>query len=187
MISYLKGKVIFIDHDQVELLVSGLGYEVFLPANDLTRLILDQEVEFFVHHHIAEDKNQLFGFMHRRDKEVFKLLISVSGVGPKTALSIFAVGGGDKITVAVQNAEVNFFQAVKGLGLKTAQRIIVDLKNKMGGLKDLDFQAQDEVVQILRGLGFRSEEIRPVLARLPVELKTEEEKLKFALKNLSQK
>jgi Holliday junction DNA helicase RuvA len=187
MISYLQGKVIFLGANKVDLLVNNIGYEVFLPANNLAHLTLNQELELFIHQYLAEDKNYLFGFLDRRDKEVFELLLGVSGVGPKTALSVFAAGGGERIVAAIQAAKVDFFQGVKGLGLKTAQRIIVDLKNKVGGLKDLDFQAQDEVVLALRGLGFKVEEIRSVLIKLPPELITEEDKIKFALKNLSQK
>ncbi|MFH1840586.1 MAG: Holliday junction branch migration protein RuvA [Candidatus Shapirobacteria bacterium] len=187
MISFLKGKIIFLGANKIDLLVNNIGYEVFLPAHKLVRLTLDQELEIFVYQYLTEDRNQLFGFLARRDKEVFELLIGVSGVGPKTALSIFAAGGGEQIIQAVQQASLVFFQQVKGLGTKTAQRIIVDLKNKAGGLKDLDFQAQDEVVLALRGLGFRVEEIRAVLTQLPADLLTEEEKIKFALKNLSQK
>jgi Holliday junction DNA helicase RuvA len=185
MISYLTGKIIYLGPNHLELLVNNLGYEVFLPTASLTTLHLGQSLTLFVYHHLAEDKNQLFGFLDRRDKEVFHLLLTVAGVGPKTALSVFNAGSGDRILEAVQKAEVPFFQQIKGLGLKTAQRIIVDLKNKAGSLKDLNFQASNEVVQTLRQLGFKHDEIRTVWLRLPPDLSTTEEKLKFALKNLS--
>lgn len=185
MISYLAGKIMHLGQNKIEVLINNLGYEVFLPPNDLTKLALDQEIDLFIHQHLAEDKNQLFGFLNRRDKEVFELLLGVSGVGPKTALSVFAAGGGDRIVEAVQKSEVAFFQQIKGLGTKIAQRIIVDLKNRVGGLKDLDFRVENEVIQALRQLGFKNDEIRPVLTGLPADLTTEEEKIKFALKNLN--
>lgn len=190
MISKLSGKVSFKGTNKIEIEVNGVGYEVFISAGGLDKLKVDQEAEIFVYQHITEDKNDLYGFLNRQDRLVFEMLIGVSGVGPKTAQNIFSIGSGEKILGAISRADVNFFKQVKGLGGKGAQRIIVDLKNKAGSVADLDFnlEAEDEsVFEALLSLGFTKGEARGVLTSLPEELKTENEKIKFALRQLGRK
>ncbi len=190
MISFLKGTIAFKGINKVEVEVNQIGYEIFVSSRDLAKLNLGEEKELFVFHHVAEDKNDFYGFLERTDKLVFEMLLSVSGIGPKTALSVFNVGDAQTILKAISKAEVNFFKQVKGLGGKGAQRIIVDLKSKAGSVIDLDFQtvAIDETVyEALLGLGFSPNEARKALGKLPSELKTENEKIKYALKQLGKK
>lgn len=187
MISRLKGTIIFKTNNKIELAVGGLGYEVYFSPKDITEVLPDGEIEIFTYHHVAEDKNELYGFLKREDKQVFELLLSVSGIGPKTALNIFTVGGGEEILAAITKADVDFFRQVKGLGQKGAQRIIVDLKNKVGAVVDLDFsmvEGGNDLYQVLFGLGFTRGEIAPILGKIPDDLKTENEKIKWALKLL---
>ncbi len=187
MISRLSGKVSFKGTNKIEIEVNGVGYEVFISAGNLDKLKIDQEAEIFVYHHIAEDKNDLYGFLNRQDRLVFEMLIGVSGVGPKTAQNIFGIGNGEKILGAISKADVNFFKQVKGLGGKGAQRIIIDLKNKAGAVVDLDFDREgvdENIYQVLLNLGFTKNEARRALVKIPVELKAEDEKIKFALKEL---
>lgn len=190
MISFLKGIIAFKGINKVEIEVNQIGYEVFVSSRDLAKLILGDQKEIFIFHHLAEDKNDFYGFLERKDKIVFDMLLSVSGIGPKTALSVFNVGSAEEILKAISRAEVNFFKQVKGLGGKGAQRIIVDLKTKAGSVIDLDFQtaAVDEsVYEALLGLGFSPNEARKALAKLPEDLKTENDKIKYALKQLGKK
>jgi len=190
MISKLSGKVTFKGTHKIEIDVNGVGYEVFASVGDLDKLKIGAEAEIFIYHHIAEDKNDLYGFLNRQDRLVFEMLIGVSGVGPRTAQNIFSIGSGEKILGAISKADVNFFKQVKGLGGKGAQRIIVDLKAKAGSVADLDFnlEAEDEsVFEALLNLGFMKGEARGVLTSLPEELKTENEKIKFALRQLGRK
>jgi len=188
MISSVRGKIIFKYQNKIEIDVGGVGWDVYLPQTEILKLEVGCAIEIFIYQHIAEEKNDLYGFMRREDKQVFEMLLGVSGVGPKTALGIFTVGNGERIVKAVAEAEVEFFRQVKGLGGKGAQRIIVDLKGKVGGLKDLDLSAETEsnesIYQALMGLGFRKEEIKKVVPKIPIELQNETERLKWALKNL---
>jgi Holliday junction DNA helicase RuvA len=190
MISFLKGQIAFKGINKVEIEVGQIGYEVFVSGRDLSKLSLKEQTEIFVYHYLAEDKNEFYGFLERRDKQVFEMLLSVSGIGPKTALAVFTAGDGPTILKAVSGADVNFFKQVKGLGGKGAQRIIVDLKSKAGSVVDLDFgliAVDESVYEALIGLGFSPKEARSVLVKLPLELKTENEKIKYALRELGKK
>lgn len=190
MISFLSGKVIYKSTNKVEIGISGVGYEVFVSTSDLPKINIGDEVNVFTYQQVAEDKNDLYGFLDRKDKQVFEMLLTVSGIGPKTALNIFGVSNGEKILTAISRADVNFFKQVKGLGGKGSQRIIVDLKNKVGSVADLDFSietADENVYQALLGLGFTKQEVRSALAKIPNELKSEDEKIKFALRQLGKR
>lgn len=164
-----------------------MGYEIFIPANDLSKLNVGVNYEIFIYQHIEEDRNDLYGFLDRKDKIVFEMLLAVSGIGPKTALNVFIAGNGEKILSAISKAEVNFFKQVKGLGGKGAQRIIVDLRNKVGSVADLDFNlesADEGVCEALLGLGFSRQEVRNAMAKMPDKLKSEDEKIKYCLRQL---
>lgn len=190
MISFLKGKIIYKSTSKVEMDVNGVGYEVFVSASDLSKININDEVKIFTYQQVAEDKNDLYGFLDRKDKQVFEMLLTVSGVGPKTALNIFGTCNGEKILTAISKADVNFFKQVKGLGGKGAQRIIIDLKSKVGSIGELDFNvesADETIYQALVNLGFTRYEARNVLAKIPSDLKTEDEKIKYALKQLGKR
>jgi len=187
MISFLQGTIIYKTSHKIEVLVNGLGYEIYFSPKDIPKVKLKDEVALFTHHHVAEDRNDLYGFLTREDKQVFEMLLSVSGIGPKTALNIFSIGGGEEIIKAITKADVDFFRQVKGLGNKGSQRIIVDLKNKVGSVTNLNFSAIDSgeiVFQALLDLGFTQDEVRKVLVKIPENLTSEDERLKSALKLL---
>lgn len=187
MISFLSGKIIYKSINKIEIDVNGVGYEIFVSVSDLAKLTAGKNAEIFIYHNVAEDKSDLYGFLDRKDKQVFEMLLSVSGIGPKTALGIFGVGSGEKILSAISRADVNFFKQVKGLGGKGAQRVIVDLKDKVGSVADLDFNlesADEGVYEALLTLGFTKQEVRKVMGKMPPELKTEDEKIKFSLRSL---
>ena len=187
MISFLSGKIIYKSTNRVEIDVDGVGYEVFAAVNDLPCLTVGDSAEIFTYHQVAEDKSVLFGFLNRKDRLVFEMLLTVSGVGPKTALGVFSAGNGERILTAISKADVNFFKQVKGLGGKGAQRIIIDLKNKVGAVADLDFtinSGDEAIYEALVQLGFTRQEARKVMGKMPEELKTEDEKIKFCLRTL---
>jgi len=188
MIGRLYGEIIHKDLDRIELDTNGIGWEVFIAKSDLDKIVLGKKEELFIFHHVAENENCLFGFLDRGNKKVFEMLISVSGIGPKTAMEIFTAGPAEKILKAISSANVEFFQQVKGIGKKGAQRIIIDLKSKVGSIKDLDLQAEDlegdVVFEALQNLGFSPSEIRKALANLPDSVTSDDEKIKFVLKTI---
>lgn len=188
MIGSIRGKVIYKGGDRIEVNVNGVGYEIFLSKNELSRVIFSKGIEVFIFHHIAEGVNALYGFLSRKNKRVFEMLISVSGVGPKTSMGVFSAGDGDRILRAVSEADVDFFQQVKGLGRKGAQRIIVDLKPKVGDIKELDLESgvggREVIYQALQNLGFTRKEILQSLREMPKDLQSEDEIIKYALRRL---
>jgi len=189
MIGSLRGKVVYKTLDHVEIEAGGVGREVFLPAKLLTQLAVGQKAKLFVYHQVTEKAEALYGFLVRQDKRVFEMLLTVTGIGPKIALEIFSTGNAERILRAVAEADIDFFQQAKGLGRKGSQRIIVDLKSKVGQVKELDLCSlaggRQPVYQALKNLGFTAAEIGQALQGLPASLKSENEIIKYALTRLS--
>ena len=189
MIGYLKGQVYSKEQESLVVLAGGVGYQVSVPFFVAEKLNLSDECELQIYTHVREDQLSLYGFLTPGDKKIFSSLMSVSGIGPKLALGIISQSGGAaKIISAVQAADVGFFTNIKGLGKKGAQRLIVDLKTKLGGLKELDFEPEfdRELVEALEGLGFSKKEIAGSVKGVDKDLSLEE-KIKFALKKSGDK
>lgn len=190
MISSLKGVANRIRGSEVEIMVGGIGYEVFMGKKSFSE---GEEVMVSTYMAVSENEIRLFGFENYEDLSLFKMMITVSGVGPKTAAGILAEKNGVEIMKAIGDADVDFFKKIKGIGLKTAQRIIVDLKSKIGGLGELNLKSafakatadeEDDVVLSLKQLGFDNKEIERVMSKLPSELVELEEKISWCLENI---
>lgn len=167
MIGYLRGTVITQLNQEIWIDVQGVGYRV--RTNDKLQMTNEKTVELFIHTAVREDAITLYGFSTIDELQLFELLISVSGVGPKTAMGIVGAASADEIETAISQADVNFFTKVPGIGKKGAQRIIVDLKSKIGSLKEMDLAAEDEedsVVMALQQFGFKSGEIDLALKKI---------------------
>ena len=192
MISSLTGKINRIWGNNCELEVNGVGYLLWVGKNFLKKHNASEELTVSTYMAVSENDINLFGFENWDEVDLFKMLISVSGVGPKTAAGILGETESLAIIKAIGNADVSFFEKIKGIGKKTAQRIIIDLKSKVGGLKDLDLSAaaealadkESDLVLSLKQLGFDRKEIEKVTGKLPKELETTEEKLSWCLANL---
>lgn len=197
MISSLKGRINRLWGNNCEIEVGGVGYLLWVGKNFLKKHNEGEELKVATYMAVSENDVNLFGFEDWDEVNLFKMLISVSGVGPKTAagiLSSFAEAseghGVETVIKAIGQADVESFQKIKGIGKKTAQRIIVDLKSKIGGLGELDLTQDNEknidsdLVLSLKQLGFDRKEIEKVTNKLPKELETTEEKLSWCLLNL---
>jgi Holliday junction DNA helicase RuvA len=189
VIGYLKGKVEFIDGPYIILNVSGVGYRVLVPSKIFSSSKAKEDLQLFTYTHVREDALDLFGFANLSDLKLFEQLISVSGVGPKTALSIFSFGERDSIIEAVIAGDVDFFTKVPRLGRKNAQKIIIELKTKLGSLEDLDLSgktdgATSEVLAVLKSFGFTVKESQEALRAVEKDAETTEEKIRLALKYL---
>lgn len=185
MIGYLEGTIKSKESNSLILDVRGVGYRVFTPLFIWQGCQVKEKKEFLIYTYVKEDELSLFGFLKPTDKEMFISLISVSGIGPKLALNIISYSrGSNKVIRAIQKADVDFFVSIKGLGRKSAQRIIVDLKSKIGGLKELEFEAEQDqdLLTALRGLGFSREEIKESVKGIKKNLSLEE-KIRLALKS----
>lgn len=188
MISSLKGNINRIFGNHVEIDVNGVGYLVYVGNNFLKIHNEGENLKINIYMAVTENDINLYGFDSFEELDLFKMLITVSGVGPKTAAGILAEKGTLEIIKAIGDANVEFFKKIKGIGLKTAQRIIVDLKSKIGGLGELDLRDQidesDDLVLSLQQLGFEKKEIEMVIKKMPSELIQLEEKLEWCLLNL---
>jgi Holliday junction DNA helicase RuvA len=189
MIAYLIGTVQFVSPAFVILNVGGVGYEVFLPVSSLRRVTSGDELAVFIYTYVKEDQLKLFGFDSLVDRDMFTLLLSISGVGPKAAMAILSSGSSTQIHKAVAEANVGFFTHVKGLGKKTAQKIIIELKTKLGSIKELDLNEEiendfpNDVVEALIGFGFAKKDIIKVLEKMDSEL-PEDRLMKLAIQKL---
>jgi len=186
MIGYLQGKVVAEKRDEIWLNVMGVGYRVKVKQNKEYRIENSDEVELFIHTAVREDAITLYGFTTMEELSLFEMLIEVSGVGPKTAMEIVGVAKAAEIEAAVREADVAFFAGIKGIGKKSAQRIIIDLKNKIGSLKEVDLGEEDEedvVFAALKQFGFKPAEIREVMKKMDRKL-SEQEQIREGLKLL---
>jgi Holliday junction DNA helicase RuvA len=189
MISSLRGIIGRVGSNFVEVEVGGVGYEVQLSKKNF-ELRIGDEIKLFIFTAVSENEVRLFGFETVEDLDLFKMLITVSGIGPRTAAGILGEKKSEEIIKAIGEAEVDFFKKIKGIGLKSAQRIIVDLKSKVGGLGVLDLKKEAKIVEddlylSLKQLGFERKEIEKVRQAMPIDLVVVEEQLGWCLKNLS--
>lgn len=168
MIGYVSGKPL-IQKESLIVVAHGVGYEVFVTSQTLLQAQNAEEVQLFVHTHVREDSLMLFGFPTVGEKEMFELLLSVSGVGPRIALAITSYGAG-KIVEAVQTANVGLFSSVPRVGKKLAQKIIIELKPKLGSLYELQLgptnKQQEDVIEALLALGFSEADIHRAIQQL---------------------
>ena len=181
MISYLRGKVLALTAETVILDVNGVGYEAYCTGGAFSKMTQGEIAELYTYLQVKEDGVTLFGFASPKEKELFLKLISVSGVGPKMGISILASLSADEFAQAVATADVKRLSAVKGLGKKTAEKIVLELHGKISAAEVLGasgetpmaamdtaaparLSAQDEeAVSALMGLGFtRSESTQAV-------------------------
>jgi holliday junction DNA helicase RuvA len=188
MIAYLQGKLIGKTENYVVIQAGGIGYKVFAPGNILEKDI-NTEVELHTYLQVREDAMNLFGFLSRTELVTFELLISVSGVGPKVALSILSGSDPSYIQNAIIAQDTAVFTSISGVGRKIAERIIVELKEKVGSLPILGSitgTSAGELITALETLGYSQREIKEALANIN-RADSVEEQLRQALKILSKK
>ena len=193
MIDYLKGTLTQITPAFVNIETAGVGYFVNISLTTFSKLEGKTDYKLLVHEVIREDSHQLFGFADSGEREIFRLLISVTGVGASTARMMLSSLNPAEIERAIIGSDVNGLKSVKGIGLKTAQRIIVDLKDKLGkhaGTGEIfaagDNTKREEALSALVMLGFAKSAVSKVLDKICGEEKglTVEDLIKRALKNL---
>ncbi|TCP54402.1 Holliday junction DNA helicase subunit RuvA [Tumebacillus sp. BK434] len=137
MIAFVEGVVAYAELDHVVINVNGVGYRVFVTGTTAFQMKEGETLRLFTHHHVREDAHLLYGFRTKEEKELFNRLINVNGIGPKVALSILGAGTPDQFVFAVRSEDVNFLTKLPGIGKKTAQRLILDLKEKLDDLATL--------------------------------------------------
>jgi Holliday junction DNA helicase RuvA len=193
MIDFIKGDIAQITPTFLIMETGGIGYMINISLTTFSRLEGKKEFKILIHEVIREDSHQLFGFADSEERDIFRLLISVSGVGANTARMFLSSLNPSEIEKAISGSDVNLLKSVKGIGLKTAQRIIVDLKDKVGkhsGTDEIfafaDNTRREEALSALVMLGFAKGVVSKVLDKIVREEKnlTVEDIIKRALKNL---
>lgn len=189
MIGSLTGTIIYREDPFLLIDVHGIGYKVLVSSSLLTTINLNDTITLFTHTHVREDMLELYGFTDHADLRLFSYLIGVSGVGCRTALGIFSVGTRHAIVEAISKGDVSFFTSVPRLGKKNGQKIIIELKNKIGSTTDLDLSdsagaEQSELIDALKAFGFSVSEAQDAIRALNGKGETVEEKIKLALKYL---
>jgi Holliday junction DNA helicase RuvA len=134
MIDFLRGKPVLVDSDFVILDVRDVGYRVFCPNPYAFAGKTEQQVTLYIHHHVREDAITLFGFASREEQALFRKLLDVTGIGPRVALGVLSGGTPERIVSAIQSDDLTFLTRLPGIGKKTAQRIVLDLKDKLDGI-----------------------------------------------------
>ena len=179
MIGALKGNVAYLGADYCIVdTAGGVGYRVFMPASHLAQLVLDSKVSLRIHTTVREDAILLYGFLSQEYYELFELLLTVSGVGPKMALGILSTMKPEDFYLAVQSKDIKALTKLPGVGKKTAERMLLELKDKVGSITSEGDSFEEvvaaggsnavaEAIEALNSLGYSNSEIMPVLQQIP--------------------
>lgn len=195
MIAYLKGKLVIKSVDYIVIDVQGIGYKVYMSKTAIDKLEEEKEIKIYTYLKVREDDISLFGFNTLEELNMFELLISVGGIGAKSAIAILSNITPSKFALAVITSDVNTLKKLQGIGPKTAQRIILELKDKIKTEEAIENQENtikqeeqiqedmEELIQALQVLGYRRYEINNILPKIKEE--TLEDRIKEALKYLA--
>lgn len=168
---------------------SGVFYEVFLSPSVLSKKFPGDMIEVYTHFHVREDAQILFGFSEKNEYKVFKLLLSVSGVGPKTAFTVVSFSPVDNLIKAVTASDIDYFAKIPGLGKKTAMKILLEMSSKLNTefiIEKMHLSEEEKtILDALVSLGFKNSEVRNIIREIPKEL-TLEDKIKEGIRLATQ-
>lgn len=196
MIAYIKGQIIEKTAGTVVVDVMGVGYEIFTTTRDAESANIDSELKFYTYHSVKENSEELYGFTTLAAKRLFELLITVQGIGPKAALAILSLDETETVRNAIATANASFIAKASGVGKKSAERITVDLRDKVGlpsyiepnnptiTTQPITLPAGDEALDALMALGFSLNDATTFLSDVPTDLPTGE-RVRLALKKRS--
>ena len=183
MIAHIQGKIAEKFAGSVIVDVSGVGYEIIVPETEYNKATLGEDIKFYTYHHIREQSQELFGFSSLAAKKLFELLITVQGIGPKAAIAIMSLGESENVRSAIANGDAKYIQKASGVGKKSAERVIVDLQDKVGlavsvnyktDLSPIDSPETDEALEALMALGYNLNDATKALEGVSSELSTPE-------------
>lgn len=189
MIASLSGTVSALKPTWLALSVAGVGYKVYGTPTLLSSMHLGDEVLVWTHLVVREDVLDLYGFTDYGELELFKLLISVSGVGPRSAIGILSLDKIDKLKSAIAASDVGYLTKVSGIGRKSAEKICLELRDKLGELEAVGTSSirrdEEDTLEALKALGYRQDEAREALRLVPPEVTEQGARIREALKLLS--
>jgi Holliday junction DNA helicase RuvA len=194
MISFLRGKITEIGNRHVVMDLGGVGYKVFVTDDTLHALKNNASTTLWTHFAVRENAQDLYGFTTKKERDFFELLITISGIGPKTALNILSAVSSEMLMGAIRTGSVAHLTKVSGIGRKTAEKIVLELKDKMGGMgsgsnKELSagMSSDMDVIEALRALGYDADDARETLKKIDKNISDTGAKVKAALKLLGTK
>jgi len=187
MIGSIKGKIILKTEKFLLIETGGVGYKVNVSPDVLSKIKQGQEVFLFIHTHVREDILDLYGFLSQEELEFFEMLINISGIGPRSALAILGIASIDTLHRAIGTGDIGYLTKVSGIGKKTAEKIIIELRDKVGEEKEgASLQGELDALEALKSLGYSQNEAREALKKVPAEASTNA-RIKEALKILGGK
>ena len=198
MISFIKGELVSVKEDKIIVEAGGIGYNIFVPTSLLPNLPqTGSEVKIYTYLNVREDAMNLFGFLNEDDLDMYKMLLGVNGVGPKAALGVLSNISANDLRIAIVSDDAKTIAKAPGLGNKTAQKIILELKSKidleatLGNIEsdasipaNINDDDRNEAVQALTALGYSASESMKAVRKVPMDVKGADAILKQALKNL---
>lgn len=189
MIASLHGTITHTDSKHVIIEVNNIGYKVFVTDDSLHLLKLGSDASIFTYLAVRENALDLYGFMNEKERNLFELLISISGIGPKGAMNILSAVSCDTLVNAIQTGSTSHLVKVSGIGRKTAEKIVLELKDKLGGLTSEDYvvglSSDADAIEALKMLGYEADEARESLKKIDKTLTDTGAKVKAALKVLN--
>ncbi len=200
MIGYIRGNVSFLFSEYCFIDVNGVGYRIFIPGSTHGKLSVGSTVLLFTYMHVREDAILLYGFFTQEEYDIFLLLLSVGGIGPKVALNVLSVISPTEFITAISHKNVAALTRIPGIGKKTAERMILELKEKVGSIHQEEVGAEavddgelpiedvrNQALLALQTLGYHQAEAIPVLKKISTGYQTVEEVIRLALKELGRR
>jgi len=190
MLAHLEGKILYKDLKSIVLDVNGVGYKIAVTPDILFEINKKnaEKISLWTYLVVREDALNLYGFQNKEDLDFFELLISISGIGPKTAMGVLSVAGIPTLKRAISSGDTSHLTKVSGIGRKIAEKIVLELKDKVGSFAGKDetgeMQNESDAIEALRALGYSERDAREALKKVPKEVEGAQNKIKYALKNL---
>ncbi len=193
MISFLRGKILNKGQGYVIVEVNNVGYRVFVNSAMCADFDINQDVEVYTHQYVREDSLDLYGFKSLEDLEMFELLLSISGIGPKSALGVLAIASVADIKDSIARGDSALLTKVSGIGRKTAERVVLELREKIGATADGGKRTAEsgnvsgDEIDALMALGYSMAQARDALRAVDAKIKDSGERIKAALKELGKR
>ncbi len=189
MIGFLKGKVIMKKNNSIIINVNNVGYKINVNDYIFEKINIEQEISLYIYTHVREQEISLYGFLTEKDQQMFELLISVSGIGPKAALKLLSIADIKSIKTAIVNRDISILTQVSGVGKKTAEKVVIELSGKVDSIDiETDPGNSDvDVINALKSMGYSISESRDALGEVPKDITDTSERVRLALKFIGKK
>lgn len=187
MIGCIEGRVRAVFPGFLLIMVGGIGYKVAASRDAISRIRAGEDASFWTHLVVREDALDLYGFLTEQELRLFELLLTVSGIGPKSAIAILDIATAETLKTAISQGNSGYLTNISGIGKKTAEKIIVELRDKMGAMIEggaTALKGDEEALEAMRALGYSVSEARDALKKVPREIESGSERLRAALKVL---